>query len=58
MSVKKAGSILVNKETKKIGLVYRTKKDDYSFPKGHLEKDETLQECAIREIIEETRKRM
>lgn len=54
MKVQKAGCILVNLETKEIGLVYRSKKDDYSFPKGHLESGETLEECAIRETEEET----
>ena len=54
MKVKKAGCILINKETKEIGLVYRIKHKDYSFPKGHLEKNETLKECAIRETEEET----
>ena len=54
MKVQKAGCILVNLETKEIGLVYRLKKDDYSFPKGHLESGETLEECAIRETEEET----
>ena len=44
MKVKKAGCILINKKTKKIGLVYRIKHKDYSFPKGHLEKNETLKE--------------
>ena len=53
MIVKKAGCILINKETKKIGLVYRQNKNDYSFPKGHLEEDESLIECAIRETKEE-----
>ncbi|MBE5821805.1 MAG: NUDIX domain-containing protein [Clostridiales bacterium] len=54
MKVLKAGCILLNKETKQIGLVYRPRREDYSFPKGHLEEGETLKECAIRETEEET----
>ena len=54
MVTKKAGTILLNLKTKQIGLVYRKKDDGYSFPKGHLEIGETLQECAIRETEEET----
>lgn len=50
----KAGTILLSNDYKKVGLVYRTKLDDYSFPKGHIEKDETLIECALRETEEET----
>ncbi len=50
----KAGCILINKKTMKIGLVYRKENNDYSFPKGHLEKNETLYECALRETEEET----
>lgn len=51
-SVKKAGCILINMNSKKIALVLR--KGDYSFPKGHLEEMETIKECAKRETIEET----
>lgn len=50
--IKKAGCILINVNNKKIALVYRD--GGYSFPKGHLEQNETLKECAIRETKEET----
>ena len=53
--VKKAGCILLDLENKTIALVYREKKNDYSFPKGHLEDGESLVECAIRETAEETK---
>lgn len=48
----KAGCILINMETKRIALV--CKKGEFSFPKGHLEKGEKIEECAIRETVEET----
>lgn len=56
MKVEKAGTILINLKTKKIGLIYRQKQNDYSFPKGHKEINETLMECAIRETNEETKR--
>ncbi len=56
MATKKAGCVLVNTETKMIGLIYRDIQDDYSYPKGHLEMGETLMECAVRETAEETKR--
>lgn len=55
-TAKKAGCIFFDPNTKKVGLIYRDKQDDYSFPKGHLEEGETLIECAIRETAEETKR--
>lgn len=56
MITKKAGCFLINKETKEIALIYRRNRNDYSFPKGHVDKGETLKEAAIRETAEETRR--
>jgi 8-oxo-dGTP diphosphatase len=54
MEIKKAGCIVVDVKNKKVALIYRKNKKDFSFPKGHLEIGETLQECALRETEEET----
>ena len=55
-AVIKSGTILINCATKQVGLVYRKKHNDYSFPKGHQEEDESILECAIRETEEETQR--
>lgn len=39
MVVKKAGCILIDIDKKEIGLVYREKYNEISFPKGHLEEE-------------------
>lgn len=57
METVKAGCFLLNKQNKSIALVYRAKQNDYSFPKGHLEKAETVEQCAIRETAEETKRK-
>lgn len=56
METVKAGCILINKKSKKIAIIYRDKKDDYTFPKGHKEENESIEECAIRETAEETKR--
>ena len=53
---KKAGCIVLDVNNKTIALVYHEKQNDYSFPKGHLEENESLEECAIRETAEETKR--
>ncbi len=53
----KSGCIVVSKEDPNNILVIRTTYGDFtylSFPKGHLENGETLEECATREVSEET----
>lgn len=52
----KAGCILLNQEQDKVALIYRKKHNDYEFPKGHLEYNENLKECAIRETAEEIKR--
>ncbi len=38
----------------RIALVHRIKHDDWTIPKGHLDKGETIEEAAVREVEEET----
>jgi 8-oxo-dGTP diphosphatase len=37
-----------------IALIYRTRHDDWSLPKGHIEPGESREQAALREIKEET----
>ena len=39
---------------KEIALVHRPRYDDWSFPKGQVEKNEPWAEAALREVVEET----
>jgi len=50
----KAGMIVTRNDNAEVLLTYRTKLDDYSFPKGHVEVGETVEQTAIRETEEET----
>ena len=54
VTVNKAGCVLIDCKNKKVGLVYRKSHNDYTFPKGHQEEDESFLETAIREVEEET----
>ena len=37
-----------------IALIYRTRHDDWSLPKGHIEAGESREQAALREVKEET----
>lgn len=50
--VRAAGGIVVRGG--RVLLVHRPKYDDWTFPKGKAEPGETDEECALREVAEET----
>lgn len=56
MAIIAAGAILWRKEQNelKVLVIHRDRYDDYSWPKGKLDKGEHVNEAAIREIAEET----
>ncbi len=50
--VRAAGGLVVRGGD--VALVHRPKYDDWTFPKGKAEDGETDEECALREVYEET----
>jgi 8-oxo-dGTP pyrophosphatase MutT (NUDIX family) len=51
-----AGGVVIKKEREvvKVLIIHRNQMNDWTLPKGHQEKKESLQETAIREVKEET----
>ena len=54
--IRAAGGLVVRdgEDGLEVLVVHRPKYDDWSFPKGKAEGDETDEECALREVAEET----
>jgi len=56
-TVRGAGGILLRRAGRKrleVATVHRPGRDDWSLPKGKLDRGETFAECALREVEEET----
>jgi len=54
MTHQTAGGVLFSPDLKKVYLIYKTTRDEFLLPKGHVEDDESLIDTAKREIYEET----
>ena len=56
-TVRGAGGILLRRAGRtglEVATVHRPGRDDWSLPKGKLEPGESLTDCALREVLEET----
>ena len=55
-TIQAAGAIVwrKNKDKTEVVIIHRPKYDDWSFPKGRVEINESLIACAHREVLEET----
>ncbi|TFG72828.1 MAG: NUDIX domain-containing protein [Anaerolineales bacterium] len=49
-----AGGVLINQAGTHVLLLFRPSRDEVRLPKGHVEKNETLEIAAIREVTEES----
>lgn len=56
VDIRGAGALVWRRNGRKIDVlvVHRPKYDDWSFPKGKLKDGETIRECCVREVKEET----
>jgi len=55
--VRGAGGVIIRQTAQggpEVLLIHRSRRDDWTFPKGKLEPGESLQACALREVEEET----
>lgn len=52
--VRAAGGVVTRNDASEVLVVHRDRYDDWSFPKGKRERGESDEDCALREVEEET----
>ena len=52
--VRAAGGVVARHDVSEVLVVHRDRYDDWSFPKGKRERGESDEDCALREVEEET----